>query len=320
MPKSGTWYCHCFFHSYHACLSFRRYSLLAALCNERLRRRWLQPDLVAALRAGKIRDKSHPQLLGLDTLYICHSICPGYRSLDDPWRSAWTSLNFYMEGYNYGETLAKEDFSFTLNPVHTNTAKIIYLFRNPLDQLVSYWRHAQWHVDPKHLTKPGIDGNRIPIKGFWDFVFNGSALDSFIKQYHTFRVVHARYPANVLMVSYEDLVAQPDQCFARMLRFMGHNIQQPKQRYSFQQALRMTTREAMIEAESALGRALANDQRIASERHVRDGKVGKWQEWFSDADVALVNERLARFGLSLEDFVIRDSHGAGSKPLAMLHA
>jgi hypothetical protein len=64
----------------------------------------------------------------------------------------------------------------------------------------------------------------------------------------------------------------------------------------------MTSKEAMQDVERALGRALADDQASAAERHIRDGRVGQWQGWFTGEQLQAVEERLAKFGLSLAEF------------------
>ena len=123
MPRSGTWYSHYFFTIYDALLK-----------NEE--------GIALPLRNFMPHDG-----LGIN-LGIFHSICPGFlQNYIGDQKEDWNAIDFATQGYNWGHSLinANPDLFF---PSSNPNVRIVYLYRNPLDQCVSYFRHAKKHASP----------------------------------------------------------------------------------------------------------------------------------------------------------------------------
>jgi hypothetical protein len=297
LPKSGTWYTTCFFWVYRECLL--RHFLLS----------FTKPNL----KQGILNHSSHQQtykirpiqnLMVFDNeceftnFWIHHTACPGYVCENDPLGDVWKQLDYFVPDY---------DLNFerkALCDVSCKNTKTVYLYRNPLDHFISYYRHTLNHKNPKQRLLCDKDGNMRSIENVKDFTFHGSGLDSFIKQYHTFKVMQKLYPDKVLLITYEELIKNPKMTFSKMLAHFGHNIDTFRRRKAFNCALRMTTKDQLKKIENKLGRSLANDQADPAERHIRSGEVGTWKNIFSESDLHQIETRLNEFQISLNDFVI----------------
>jgi hypothetical protein len=293
LPKSGTWYSHTFFWYYDQLLRHTDEYLAETF----------QPDLEGTLRDRKITLESHhADTLGFDKLYIIHSICPGFHELNDPRYSLWQTLHFPNAGYNLGEP----HFNGTnemdlLNPLKNNKARVIYLYRNPLDHFISYYHHTLKHVDNNYRLKVLPDGSLTPIKNLHEFVFEYGALGAFIKHYYSFKQMQQRFPDNVLMMPYEYLTTDPEHAFGKILEFIDAAPDNATKQILFKNALAHCSKESLAAIEKKINRALAGDQ-LGDEKHIRDGAIGKWQNQFSQDELAAIEAALNIFDISLNDF------------------
>ncbi len=294
LPKSRTWYSHSFFWCY---------SQLLRRSDDYLMGKFV-PDLLVALRDKEIGHKStYHSDQGLHDMYICHAICPGFQESEDIRHHEWESLYFPLP-YNWGETYIQEEKSWdSLNPAGNADARIVYLYRNPLDHFVSYYSHIQNHVVDKHRYYLLPDGKRRKIKNLHDFVFEFGALGAFIKHYYSFRQMAALFPGQVMLMPYEQLTTDPRNAFEALLSFIGMPMDNPLKRYMFSEALTMSSKESMVRIEETLGRSLIGDQ-INNGRHIRDGRIGKWKEYFSDGDVRKIESIFRMFDMSLNEFTL----------------
>jgi len=287
MPKSGTWYNHYFFYFYHSLLSGKSASEIEMPI----------PDSYTKKVNCRMRET-----LGLSHLHVCHTTCPEYEGQLGELEEKWRALKFYVSGYEYGSTLI-DDESYLFSPRYNENVRILYYFRNPLDQALSYFRHTRKHKDLRHWSYIDENNQQCFIYDMRTFLFS-VGLDAYIKQYLTFKLVQKAYPDNVLMLPYEHLIAQPERIFEQVLNHFGHNIDLQGDRALFQQALQMSSRDNLSKLENKMGKAMAGDQADPNERHIRDGSAGKWREYISAEDICLVEERLNTFGLSLAEFVL----------------
>ena len=53
-----------------------------------------------------------------------------------------------------------------------------------------------------------------------DFYTKISAIDSYIKQYHTFEYMKNKYPNNIYLMKYEDLISNPIELFRKYVNFL----------------------------------------------------------------------------------------------------
>ncbi len=279
MPRSGTWYSFYFFEFLDVYLSGRD------VLNTRM-----DLEIYDSLKLGKIN---------------VHAICPGFAEhFDGPCRRAWDDLEFYVSGYNYGYDKFIGDNINVFSPVSNPAIRIIYLFRNPLDQAVSYFRHAQNNKNEQKRVRVGEDGEEREIADYRDFL-RGPGLDSYIKQYVTFHEMNKLYPGNILMVPYERLMRNPAKMFRRMLNFWNFRIDCTDRMACFERALRSCERDSLKNVEAALGATLGRDQVGDNETHIRGGESGKWHHHFDDDDVEYARNRLAQFDINLGNFILQ---------------
>jgi hypothetical protein len=163
--------------------------------------------------------------------------------------------------------------------------------------------HAQKHTDPRQRSYVDSSGNRHFIKDVREYLFRVS-LESYIKQFLTFKVMRAIYPQNILCIKYENLVRNPEYAFTGVLSYFGHDVEDPSHQEKIIQAIKLSSKDTLKRIEKSIGHSIAHDQADPNESHVRDGAIGKWKQHLSEDDVRLVQERLAQFGLSLEEFDI----------------
>lgn len=302
LPKSGTWYSHTFFWCYDQ-----------LLCNaDAFLSGSFKPDLVGALRDHKINSESSCPA-NLERLYICHSICPGFDQLNDIRDERWNTLRFPLP-YNWGEPHIRgyNDWA-KLDPSHNPAARIVYLYRNPLDHFVSYYHHAQEHKDDMHRIKTLRVGASLPIKNLHDFVFDFSALEAFVKQYYTFKQMHQHFPEHVMLIPYEHLTAKPNETFFKILSFIGAAPKGAIEQHLFNEALAMCSKDSLMSVEASLGRSLVGDLE-GNAKHIRDGETGKWKNHFFYSEIEAIESAFNSFGMSLSDFELMNN----TLPLSLL--
>ncbi len=278
MPRSGTWYSYYFFEFLDIHLSGR----------ETLNTR-LGVEVYDSLRLGKVS---------------VHVSCPGFEEVYvGPLRKPWDALDYYSPGYNYGYATFIENNMDVFAPTRNPDIRIVYLFRNPLDQCVSYYRHVQNHVRDEKRRVTDSNGKERDIENVSDFL-RSAGLNSYIKQYLTYRLMSQRYRKNILMIPYERLLRHPKRAFKRMLRFWNVPVTSAREFAAIDKALVSSEPESLRNVEKAMGTTLGNDQDgEAGETHIRGGQIGKWRDHLTQDDIDFVRDRLATFDIGLDEFI-----------------
>jgi len=280
MPKSGTWYCHYFFRFYSMLLGGR--------------------DIPDASGIGIIAGPHYRPEIGLDLLHICHALCPGFNHYQGAQLQDWNRLMFRTRGYNHaGARISRLPVLY--DPRSNSAVRIAYIYRNPLDQAVSFFHHILNHKDAGMRQWTDEHGGLREFADVWEFI-DHSGLEAYIKHYLSFRYMQERYPKNILMLTYEQLSRDPGAAFTRILGHFGHDLSSPARVAAFTRALQLSSMDSMKRIENGLGRSLGNDQANPDSRHVRDGAIGKWKTYLTDNQLGEIESRLHSFGLSLRDF------------------
>ena len=276
MPRSGTWYLHYFFE------------LLDALLTER--------EMIET-------DQHFGKYSGLGVFkFQSHSIFPGFcDEYFGRWRENWDLLEFGIKGYNYGHSIA-EPYSDVIFPKRNKNARVIYVYRNPLDQMVSAYGHILGRLDPEVRNFSELSSDGVPAS-FSEYV-RLVGIESYLKQYLSFHLLADRYPENLKMVRYEDIVENPVRSFSGMLEFCGFNIDTGPKRNAFDTTLELTRIENMRRLETSLGLPLAQDRRNPRGSHIQSGVVGRWRVMFDDDSLELVKSRFDEFGIDVGDFTV----------------
>ncbi len=177
--------------------------------------------------------------------------------------------------------------------MNSASLKIVYLYRNPLDQAVSFFRHIKNHKDESHTYYYNQDDEKVVFKDTQDY-FLHVGMDAYIKQF----ISYSDYPGDALMISYEQLTTDPEKSFRKIVEYFCGQVHE----LAFQYALSKSSIGEMKSLEESLGRSLGNDQTDQHERHVRDGAIGKWKSHYSEEALKLIKARFAEYGISLESF------------------
>jgi hypothetical protein len=239
-----------------------------------------------------------------DHLFIGHAVCPGFAASDVDW---WGATPFHVPGYDYFH----EGMNYRYTPVDLATYRytpvrvralersarrgrgrpIVLVYRNPLDQAVSYFRYSQNH---KEATYNSINGRPLTAVALHDYLFE-SALGSYAKQFISFQALAERHPAQICLVSYEQLIASPVEVLAGIL---DHLSGTPRQRPALADAVWLARREHMKAIERELGRSL-DGTRVNRGSHISQVAPGRTDRPIDHATRDEAMARLNRMGIDI---------------------
>jgi len=169
---------------------------------------------------------------------------------------------------------------------YSTAKKIIYLYRNPLDNIISNfffkWKHRPGEEDSFDHPREVID----------------IILDRYIRHYVFGRSL-ARTRDNVLCVSYESLYGQPVDTLGKLVSWLEFDVNAE----CVEKAVRFSHKKNVKKEEQKLGHAVHSPAGFRGS-FVRSGKIGQWKEYFDDEDVAYLELRLQEHGISLSEFII----------------
>jgi hypothetical protein len=278
MPRSGTWYSFYFFEFLDLFMAGR----------DSLNTR-LDLHVYHALKLGKLHT---------------HCICPGFlEACKGLARSDWDQLVFYTPGYDYGTGRFIEGNQKVFSPLQNPEIRIVYLYRNPLDQIVSYYRHIQKHRQDTTRSFTTESGEELVFTDLSHFLRTAGA-DGYIKQYWTYHFMREKVPDCLLLLPYEDMVDSPAEAFVRVLKFLDLDLDPDRSalKVAFKKALNAAKPESLKNLETALGSSLGRDQADTEESHLRGGEIGKWTSQLSEEDLRFVQARLNAYSLDLAGF------------------
>lgn len=207
----------------------------------------------------------------------------------------WKKLNFVIQGYEYGDQFLNHN-SEIFSLVKNSNAKQIYVFRNPMDQIVSCYFHS---------LKSISDEQRAIFKKFGDvkgFFYSGG-LESYIKQYFTFHTMAEKFPDRVLLVRYENLKVKTKSTFEEMLKFCNVDIESEGMDYAIARAMEKSSVDKLKSIEKKQGESLAGDQVGKNQSHFKGGEVGKWKQHLGDDEIKIAKEKFTEFGIDFSGFV-----------------
>lgn len=212
---------------------------------------------------------------------VLHLSSPEFRnhvSTED--YSRWEKLEYtWGIQWDMKEAYSRQPALANLTPDH----RMVFLFRNPLDQLISNY----------HYAKPIHNASDLE-----DFIFNKDGLDAYIKMFYSYHVVRQKYPNNFLFVTYEELMHDRQATIRMMLKHL--NI--PYDAVAFNKALHDSSIEVFRQKEEL---QLKEDPTLVP--HLRDSSIGQWQTAMTPELVQRIEDRLQEFGLSLNMFHLADN-------------
>jgi len=225
---------------------------------------------------------------------ISHNYCPGFDSLcGGEFRKKWNSLG--IQGYEHNDInyiFLLEKFKNILYPHLNKDVKIIFLYRNPLDQIISLSNHFKKHISPPE---------NAALEDKQSFTMY---IDSYIKMYLSYDYMKNNYPDNIKFIKYEKLVANPKNIIEDILKYYDFDLSIDNRMELFEKTLELVTPKALRKLELKMGKTLAGDQKLSStkESHMRGGKTGNWKEFFSEDELYMIEKRFNEFNLTLNQF------------------
>lgn len=239
-----------------------------------------------------------------DRLFIGHTVCPGFTPADFDW---WDTTRFHVPGYDYlheGMNYRYTPIDLAARrytPVHVRALErsasrghsrpIVLVYRNPLDQAVSYFRYSQNHKDSAYNS---LNGRPLAAVALRDYLLE-RALPSYAKQFISFQALAERYPAQVRLVPYERLMARPVDVLALIL---DHLSGSPRMWPALADAVWLARREHMKAIERELGRSL-DGTRIARGSHISQVSPGRTDVRLDDRTRTEAMAFLDRLGLDI---------------------
>lgn len=168
-----------------------------------------------------------------------------------------------------------------------NNSKILHIYRNPLDFCVSTF-FFRYEYRTSHV---GTVVNPVEVMN--------DHLEAYAANYRSYREVAGRGNSQILRVSYEDLISFPAPTFRMILRWLGVEAKTDL----VEIATKYSSRESIRKIEDRDGPI---DTMIDTPegRFVRDGSIGQWKKYFQPEDLEVAQAKLARFGVSLDEFTL----------------
>jgi len=278
MPRSGTNFITYFFNYFHMALSGT------------LNYKNLMPiEVVKGGWSASMHDS-----LDFRWFLVSHNYCPGFESLcTNSLRKKWNnSIKEKYDNNDMNYIFLIEKFRNILYPNLNENVKIIFLYRNPLDQIISLSKHFKNHIAP--LENSGLDNKESILL----------LVNQYLKMYISYDYMKKQYPDNIKMLSYEKLVKNPKEELSAILKYYSFDLSIDNRMELFEKTLELVTPEALRKLELKMGKTLAGDQKSSSskESHMRGGKTGTWKEFFSEDELYLIEKRFNEFNLTLNQF------------------
>ncbi len=257
---------------------------------------------------------SYPKisLFGKTEFVVEHAECPGYieAETDPHMLSLWKNLSYNDPNWA-GNVSRKKQLSLIMAPAANKNlggndkkflsrCKIVFIYRNFLDQMISWFKHQRGYMPDNHSSKPGSSISKAELERF---IFDKGALVNCIKLFYSYHVVSKKYPDMILFVPYEEIITNKEVALRRIINHLGIQYNEK----AFLKAIQLTSMENMKALENRLGHALLNNQKIPSPSHIRNGGIGVWQSQMTPEMVQKIEIFMKQFGLSLNIFYLTDN-------------
>lgn len=281
MPRSGTNFLSYFFNYYHMLLDgvdIKENNLIVPI------------EYVKGAWAGVME-----HTMSFKWFLISHNYCPGFESIcSGAFRKSWNNLVEDMyENNDINYIFILEKFRNLLYPNLNNDVKIVFVYRNPLDQIISLERHFRNHINSpiENINFKDIEGKLMLI-------------NVYLKMYLSYLYMKKKFPKQIYFVTYEDLIQNKKKNLVEILKFFNFSLDNQHKLQMFNKVLNLVSHESLRNLELNSGKTLANDQKLSSkyESHMRGGKIGKWKGSFSDKELKIIESKFNEYGLSLNDF------------------
>lgn len=256
---------------------------------------------------------SYPKisLFGKNQFVVEHAECPGFLEAEkDPcMRAMWSNIT-YSDSNWAGNQARKKQLSIIMAPDNNkntnssdkkflNKCKIVFVYRNFLDQMISWFKHQRGYLPDNDPSNPS---SKISLKELEKFIFDQGALNNCIKLFYSYHIVRKKYPNMILMVPYEEIMLNKKASLRRIINHLGI----PYNEKAFLKAIEITSMDNMKALEKRTGHGLLPNQNPSYKTHIRNGGIGMWQSIMTPELVQKIELQMNQFGLSLNMFYIAE--------------
>jgi len=257
---------------------------------------------------------SYPKvsLFGKTEFVVEHAECPGYLEAEkDPQMLAlWKSLS-YNDKHWAGNEARRKQLGLVMAPDANknlgssdkkilNRTKIVFIYRNFLDEMISLFKHQRGYLADNHPSQPTANITQAELERF---IFDKGALANCIKLFYSYYVVSKKYPDMILFVPYEEIINNKEAALHRIINHLGI----PYNEKAFLKAIELTSMDSMKSLEHRMGHALIGNQQVPYQTHIRNGGIGMWQAHMTPEMVKKIEAKMNQFGLSLTMFFLANN-------------
>jgi hypothetical protein len=164
--------------------------------------------------------------------------------------------------------------------------KMILLYRNPLDQMVS-WYHYRYKDRGVNVNHPNelLD---ILIR-YW------------LVRYKEIKRLDESMGSDSKSISYECLVTSPNNSLNDLIEFLGFEIYSELIDFAVQAA----SKKNVLKEEERKGKMIhGNPKKIERKSFIRSGKIGDWKNYFNSYDFNKIKKILEFEGIDIEEFTL----------------
>lgn len=169
--------------------------------------------------------------------------------------------------------------------------RAIYLYRNPLDVMVSNYHYFKSRSAPPPYASTGTtqDVSRSPFTGTPSDYLR-EHIDGWCRHFRSW------YKVADVRISYEELKETPTASARGILRDLGIEVDRG--------VLEKAVERSAFERVKELERERGTSKKMADldGQFARSGKIGQWPHYFDEGDVEFAEERMREYGLALTDF------------------
>ena len=290
LGRSGTWYNREFFFFYNKILSGEEPSKIIE-------------NMIKNKTKIKYLVSLNPRKFNYNSVFIQHFLCPGFEiNYNGNLKKKWDNLVFYSKHIpaKYTDIMLKKNVDKKVNPYLNKDSKVIYYYRNPLDQAVAYFKTIQTHLDEdlKYYYDTKTKKKEL-FNDVHDFL-RKAGIDMYLKHFLSFKLTQNVYPKNILMLSYENMVNNQEENFLKVLEFINHKVDKE----AFSKAIKLSSKDSIIKLENAYGGAISQTYKYNTDRQLRDAKIGKWKNQITDDDIKYIEKRFNEFEMSINSFIL----------------
>lgn len=190
---------------------------------------------------------------------------------------------------HYADFLYDHGCALDFAPAALMPKKMILLYRNPLDQMVS-WYFFKYKDRGEDVNHP-----KALLEELSHF---------FVNHYTKLCGIKERMGANAIMVSYEQLTLHPTATTESIISFLGLPIIPTL----IQASVVASSIKSVRQEEKSAGGAIHQSGTNRSS-FIRSGKIGDWKNYFGPEEVQYVDQKLQSRGYALNRFNLHGEQG-----------